>query len=109
MRLAVAHGKGATQRLLNVGNADGSNPSIPPEPPKKVTARLFQSIATRVKTNSREVVGSIGTNVEYARRLELGFTGTDALGRNYNQAPRPFLRRMLGEQKTALKSILTRR
>jgi hypothetical protein len=34
----------------------------------------------------------VGTNVEYARRLELGFAGTDALGRTYNQPARPYLR-----------------
>lgn len=29
----------------------------------------------------------------YARRLEFGFTGTDSLGRYYNQAPRAWVRR----------------
>jgi hypothetical protein len=28
---------------------------------------------------------------EYARRIELGFKGTDSLGRNYSQDPRPFI------------------
>ncbi len=28
---------------------------------------------------------SVGTNVEYGPRLELGFTGTDSLGRTYHQ------------------------
>ena len=35
--------------------------------------------------------GVVGTNVEYARRLELGFVGTDSLGRTYNQKPRPHI------------------
>jgi len=30
--------------------------------------------------------------MEYARRLEFGFTGTDSLGRSYNQAPRGWTR-----------------
>lgn len=34
---------------------------------------------------------AVGTNVEYARRIEFGFVGADRLGRNYNQAPRPYL------------------
>lgn len=32
-----------------------------------------------------------GWTMPYARRIELGFTGTDALGRNYNQAGRHFV------------------
>lgn len=43
-----------------------------------------------VGRNSVEV--SVGTNVEYAARLEFGFAGADSLGRVYNQQPRPYLR-----------------
>ena len=32
-----------------------------------------------------------GWTAPYARRIEMGFTGTDALGRNYNQAGRHFI------------------
>lgn len=32
----------------------------------------------------------------YAMRLEFGFVGKDSLGRNYNQAPRVFVRSVLG-------------
>lgn len=35
--------------------------------------------------------GVVGTNVEYARRLELGFVGQDSLGRTINQKPRPHM------------------
>lgn len=39
------------------------------------------------------VAGEWGsTDVVYARRLELGFSGTDARGRSYNQPPMPYLR-----------------
>ena len=41
---------------------------------------------------TKELTGVVGTNVEYARRLELGFVGADSLGRIYNQLPRPYLR-----------------
>lgn len=34
----------------------------------------------------------VGTTVEYARRVELGFIGQDSLGRNYNQPAKPYLR-----------------
>lgn len=33
----------------------------------------------------------VGTNVIYARRVEFGFVGRDSLGRNYNQAGKPYL------------------
>ncbi|HEX5568027.1 MAG TPA: hypothetical protein VFY14_14055 [Streptomyces sp.] len=32
---------------------------------------------------------TIGTSLPYGRRLEFGFTGTDSLGRRYNQPPFP--------------------
>ena len=35
--------------------------------------------------------GVVGTNVVYARRLELGFVGQDKLGRTINQKPRPHI------------------
>ena len=43
------------------------------------------------KTKFLRIVGLVGTNVEYAPRLEFGFKGTDSKGRQYNQEPRPFL------------------
>lgn len=89
---AVLIVKGEIQQLLNVGNPTGKSPSKPGDPPRKVTALLFQSIATQVFDDGDDIVGRVGTNVIYARRLELGFVGTDSLGRNYDQAPRPFLR-----------------
>lgn len=44
---------------------------------------------------------AVGTNLPYARRIELGFSGTDALGRTYNQPPRSYLRKALDEQRDA--------
>lgn len=34
----------------------------------------------------------VGTDVEYARRVEYGFDGQDRLGRTYNQPAQPYLR-----------------
>lgn len=34
----------------------------------------------------------VGTNVEYAARIELGFKGTDSMGRKYNQSGDSYLR-----------------
>jgi len=83
---------GSVKNLINRGNADGKNPSAPGEPPKKVSARLFQSITHKLERLPGRRIVKIGTNVKYARRLELGFYGTDAAGRTIRQAPRPFLR-----------------
>jgi hypothetical protein len=33
----------------------------------------------------------VGPSMEYSARLEFGFVGVDALGRSYNQAPRPYM------------------
>ena len=46
----------------------------------------------RGSVGRHEVEVKVGTNVPYARRIEFGFTGTDSLGRTYNQPPRPYLR-----------------
>lgn len=51
--------------------------------------------------DEKSVEVKVGTNVEYARRLELGFYGADKLGRVYNQPPRPYLRPALQSQKDA--------
>ncbi|MEM9043413.1 MAG: hypothetical protein AAGC81_01870 [Pseudomonadota bacterium] len=95
MAQAMLFSKGKVQISLNRGNPSGENPSRPGEPPRKVSGRLFQSIATEVVNLPGKIVGRYGTNVEYARRLELGFSGRDANGRNVNQPPRPFLRPVL--------------
>jgi len=91
MRLATQVVIGNVKRLINRGNITGKDPSAPGEPPKKVTARLFNSITDEVVRTDTEVIGAVGTNVDYARRLEKGFVGRDSLGRIYDQAPRPFL------------------
>jgi len=41
---------------------------------------------------TKKLTGVVGSNVSYARRIELGFVGVDSLGRKYNQQPYPYLR-----------------
>jgi hypothetical protein len=106
MALAVQVVIGNTKRLLNRGNPKGNNPSLPGEPPKKVSARLFNSIAGRVTRVALQVVGVIGTDVKYARRLEKGFVGKDSAGRTIDQKPRPFLAPGLAMSMTKVKKIL---
>lgn len=43
-----------------------------------------------------------GTNVEYAGRIEYGFSGTDSLGRTYNQEAQPYLRPAVDENESAV-------
>jgi len=45
-----------------------------------------------VSQPTEKLTGRIGSNVEYARRIELGFVDVDSLGRKYNQKPYPYLR-----------------
>jgi len=63
-----------------------------------VTSRLRNSITNEVE----ETVGRVGTNVEYARRVEMGFVGADALGRIYNQSPKPYLRPALEKNRSTI-------
>jgi len=60
-----------------------------------ITTRLRGSITHEVEGP----VGRVGSNVEYARRVELGFVGADSLGRIYNQKPNPYLRTALETNK----------
>ena len=62
------------------------------------TTRLRTSITKEVE----ETVGRVGSNVEYARRIELGFVGADSLGRVYNQSPQPYLRPALEKNRSKI-------
>lgn len=106
MGKAVAVVQRQIKTSLNIGNPGGKNPSAPGEPPRKVTARLFNSIFTKVIRNGSQIIGVVGTNVVYGRRLELGFAGRDSLGRQYNQAPRPFIRPGFFNTRDKVKQIL---
>jgi len=71
--------------------------SPPPAVPRLITGALRKSIVADVVTEPNAVVGRVGSNLVYAWRLELGFTGTDKLGRNVDAKERPFLRPALFE------------
>lgn len=45
--------------------------------------------ASKPTITPTSVEATVGTNRPQGRRLEFGFVGEDALGRYYNQAPRP--------------------
>ena len=48
----------------------------------------------------------IGTNVEYAARIEYGFKDTDSLGRKYDQAAQPYLEPAFEINRKNIKEIL---
>jgi len=64
--------------------------SSPGEPPAVDTGRLRSSITHRVERDGKNFSGLVGTNVEYAKDLEMGTA---------KMAPRPFLRPTLENNK----------
>lgn len=91
--------------LVNRGNPTGKDPSLPGEPPKKVSGRFFGSVSYRVVHQGEAVIGQVGSDVPYQPRLELGFVGADSLGRVYHQAPRPAFRPALTLQQANIRKI----
>jgi hypothetical protein len=61
--------------------------------PNVVTGTLRRSIHVLGPTplGIGGAVAFVGPTVIYGRRVELGYSGTDSLGRNYKQQPFPFL------------------
>jgi len=57
--------------------------SAPGEPPAVATGRLRQSIKSSIETEDDNLVGYVGTDMEYGKELEYG---------RHNMAPRPWLR-----------------
>ena len=64
--------------------------SSPGFTPNDVGGNYSDIDQVEIKEYSAKV--AIGTNLDYARRIEFGFSGMDALGRNYSQAAQPYLR-----------------
>jgi hypothetical protein len=71
----------------------GLDPSTPPDPPHVLYGDLRRKIHRLVQRGHRGISGYVGTNVEYARRLELGYHD-----KGVSQAPRPYLRKVIWEQ-----------
>lgn len=51
---------------------------------------------------------SVGPTVIYARRFELGFVGTDSLGRRYDQRGRPYFKPAVNESRARIQALATR-
>lgn len=97
---------GQPVRRSSGGNLVGMDPSRPGDPPRVVTSRLKNSITHEVERDGKDIVGRVGSDVPYARRLELGFTGPDSLGRPISTAPRPYLRPGLKNRLRQIAQIL---
>jgi hypothetical protein len=84
-RLA-AYKTGTLRRSLHVGGAAGETPDFQ----GGLDSGYSDLGQGEVGTKTAEVFG--GTDVPYARRIELGFEDSDSLGRSFHQKARPFLR-----------------
>lgn len=64
------------------------------------TGNLRRSIHTETtRKRVTSVTVATGTDAEYARRIEFGFSDTDSLGRSYNQPAQPYLRPAFDENR----------
>lgn len=80
------------QQLVNTPYPPASSPGNPPHK-RSGNLQVHIHALPAVLTQGGFIAG-LGVpmdEVPYARRLELGFVGTDSKGRRYNQAPRPYL------------------
>lgn len=109
---------------MTVSNLGGKNPSSPGSTPNIGTGALKRSITFKVKVLNNEVVGAYGVGKglasAYAKRLELGFSGTvnvrehsrngktiKAYSYHVAQMPRPFIKPAYQLNKKRIKKILT--
>lgn len=97
--------RGQPVRTTSSGNVIGLEPSQEGEAPKRLTGSLIKSAAVEVTTTRKGGRARIGTALKYFRRLELGFKGTDGLGRNVSQGARPSLRPALKENQREIKKL----
>lgn len=85
----------------------GSSPSPEGSPPGEVTGELIRSVTAKPTSsgNGPEVLVGVVDNPEQAAkgaRLAGGFVGRDALGRFYNEKPRPWLAPVVLRNKDAI-------
>lgn len=74
--------------------------------PNAITGDYRRRINRRVMRWGATSSGLVGTDAPQGRRLELGFVGTDSLGRVYDQAPFPHFGPALDEAAPALQAAL---
>jgi hypothetical protein len=94
--------KGVSSQLEVAGLAGGAiiHTAIVKRAPY-LTGTYRRSITIRSAVQPTKIVVTIGTNIVYGPRLEFGFRGRDAKGRNYSQSARPHFRPGFDENKAA--------
>jgi HK97 gp10 family phage protein len=73
-----------------------------------ITGTLRRSLHAEITSSSRHRVdAAVGTDVAYARRIELGFAGRDSRGRVFHQPPQPYLRPAFDTKRDAAIEAMT--
>jgi len=98
---------GQAVRRLPSGRLIGLNPSRPGQPPHVLYGHLRQSITHDVRRSGTRITARVGSNLIYARPLELGSAGRGA-GGNTSLAPRPYLRPSLVDSWSQIAGIFSR-
>lgn len=92
------------------GNHAKGEPHVGGDKPNVVTGTLRRSIHSepvqKIGLGSYQV--KVGPSVLYGRRVELGFTGTDSLGRSFNQRAYPYFTPAFEAALPELDGIFTR-
>lgn len=76
--------------------------------PNVITGDFRRSITHDVVTGGLRSEGAAGSGAPQAARLEWGFTGTDSIGRHYNQPPYPWARPALDRIEPAFSEAMAR-
>lgn len=96
----LAHGMAAGAKAVGITRTYGmllqanvrrraSLPRTGPPGPRIITGNYARSLALQTGFTGGGPVARVGTNAPQGRRLELGFVGTDSIGRTYNAPPYP--------------------
>lgn len=92
-----------TQRNMSVSYYSGKNrniehhPSLPGNAPAPDTGNLRASVHYTVEESGNEVIGRVGTDVEYGKHLEFGTS---------RMAPRPWLKPALEKNQDKIKKLI---
>jgi hypothetical protein len=83
--------------------------------PNVITGAYRNSWQAQTRRLPYGAICTLGTDLPYGRRLEFGFTGTDSLGRSYNQPPFPHVQpalpfieeTLMAQMRLAVAEVLT--
>lgn len=99
-----AHMVGMVDPPVRTGNLKSSityaTNTQQPEPKKKIKT------GDALTTPDKPLTLKIGTNVEYAARIEFGFVGKDSAGRTFSQTGTPYLRPILSYKEDFKKFLI---